>query len=192
MWRWLLLHFIRKLIQRLFYHILCLYPLSPCSPPLLEDERRCGAARRFDKVQFSLLHIIYLGPLQFRAVQFPQPVGYACLSLILIFCVSISAFKLVCHTSVISTSSVLSLFSCCRRGCCLGGGGAARTCSNERKHIGLNLSLRRKNYCQGKNRNGLLFLIWEIALCWFPAVGHKHLISKTWVSKRQEMFIFYF
>lgn len=42
-------------------------PPSPCSPPLLEDERRLGTAGRFDKVQISLLHItrLFVTSLQF-------------------------------------------------------------------------------------------------------------------------------
>lgn len=46
------------------------------------------------------------------------------------------------HTSVISTSSVFSLFSCCLLGCCLGGGGAARTCRGQAEMKNGTLTLR--------------------------------------------------
>lgn len=117
-----------------------------------------GAAGRVDVGPSSLLHMTSFKLTSGRASSVPQPVGYACLSFVLIFYVSITVCELVPHTSVISTSSVLSLFSCCRRGCCLGGGGAARTCSNEKKQsIGSNLRAIKQTIV--KNRDDLLFFV---------------------------------
>lgn len=130
MWGWLLLHFIRMLIQRLFNRRLCLYPLTLCSPHQLQVERICSETGDVGRgsVRFTSHHLSSV--LQFRAV---HPGCSIHMSALFIF-MSLSAPG--DHTSVISTSSVLSLFSCCRRGCCLGGGGAARTCENKAKKIG--------------------------------------------------------
>lgn len=73
MWGRLLLHFIRKLIRRLFNLILCRCPLSLLSSSTWGgEEMRRGRGRRtwFSSVYFTSL---YLRWLQFRAVQFSSP-----------------------------------------------------------------------------------------------------------------------
>lgn len=130
MWGRLLLHFIRTLIRRLITRILCPYTLRLNRSLQLDRENR-DAARgcwaRFGLVYFTSLYSSWL---QFRTVHFPLAAGYRCRLFGLLKSEKVFASFAVRHTSVISTSSVLSLFSCCRRGCCLGGGGAARTCKN--------------------------------------------------------------
>lgn len=129
-WGRLLLHFIRTLIRRLITRILCPYTLR-LNPSLQLDRENRDAARgcraRFGLVYFTSLYSSWL---QFRTVHFPLAAGYRCQLFGLLKSQKVFASFAVRHTSVISTSSVLSLFSCCRRGCCLGGGGAARTCRN--------------------------------------------------------------
>lgn len=85
----LLLHFIRKLIQRLFNQIL----FSSCTFPQLEDERRRGEAGGVGRasVHFTLF---WLTSVQSSSV--PQPVGYMCLSSVFFPCVSITACQLGC------------------------------------------------------------------------------------------------
>lgn len=50
--------------------------ISFYSPPSLEEDRRCGAARWVDMVvQFGLLHIILFKLTSVQSCSVPQPVG---------------------------------------------------------------------------------------------------------------------
>lgn len=171
MWGWLLLHFIRMLIQRLFNWILCLYPLSLCSPHQLQDERLWREAGDVGRgsVRFTSHH--FSSVLQFRAVQFPQAVGYTC-QLFLFLCL----YKRLEITPVWSPPPPF-----CRFSPAVGEGAVwveGEQLAPARK--------QNKNKCKKIRQKKLGKLIWGnnrdalfYNICSFSVVGHKRFISKN-------------